>query len=99
MEADDKLIAPDRRHERRQRVLKGALVVFGQRTRVFDCLVRNLSSEGAKLALDSTANVPEEFELLIQAEHRIAPVRTIWRTSREVGIIFDGPWRPYSHNG
>lgn len=101
MTTEDQLIEPkpERRRERRQRVLKGALVIFGKHTQVFDCLVRNLSSEGAKLSLESTVGVPDEFEVLIHGEYRIAPARLVWRKDKEIGARFTGPWRPYSREG
>ncbi len=86
---------PERRHESRQRTLKGGLVIFGQMSKSFDCQVRNLTHEGAKLVFATTLGVPEEFELYIAADHRIAPVRMRWRTEREMGIEFIGPWRPF----
>jgi hypothetical protein len=101
MNTDEKLIEPrpERRHERRQRVLKGALVIFCEHTQVFDCLVRNLSTDGAKLELESTVGIPSEFELLLHGEARIAPARAVWRTEKDLGINFTGPWRPYTRTG
>ncbi len=89
----------ERRRVRRQRVLKGALLVFGSFGRIFDCQVRNLSDEGAKLTLASTLGVPEEFQLLLLTEHRIAPARAIWRTGRDIGISFTGPFTPHHGRG
>ncbi len=83
----------ERRHLQRSRVLKGALIVFGQMTHSFDCLVRNLTAEGAKLTFASTLGVPEEFFLFLSNDHRIAPVRIVWRTEREAGVSFTGDWQ------
>jgi hypothetical protein len=89
----------ERRHVRRQRVLKGALVVFGAFERVVDCAIRDLSEDGARLTLPSTAGIPETFHLLIPVEHKIAPARSIWRTSREIGIALTGPWQKHEGRG
>jgi hypothetical protein len=89
----------ERRHVRRQRVLKGALVIFGAFERVFDCAIRDLSDAGAKLTFQTTSGIPETFHLLIPAEHKIAPARAAWRTSRDIGIAFTGPWQKHTGRG
>lgn len=91
--------AEERRHVRRRRVLKGALVVFGAFGRVIDCAIRDLSDGGARLTLPSTAGLPDDFHLLVPAERKIAPARAVWRTSREIGITLTGPWQPYQPRG
>ena len=91
--------ADDRRHVRRQRVLKGALVVFGAFERVVDCAIRDLAEGGARLTLPTTVGIPETFHLLIPAEQKIAPARAVWRTSREIGIVLTGPWQPHQGRG
>ncbi len=98
MTTEDTLIEPrpERRRERRQRVLKGALVIFGKHTQVFDCQVRNLSADGAKLSLELTVGIPHDFEVLIFSEGRIAPAKMVWRNEKEIGAHFTGPWRPYT---
>ncbi|MGV8839790.1 MAG: PilZ domain-containing protein [Bauldia sp.] len=89
----------ERRRRHRNRVLKGALVVFGNHDRAIDCTIRNLSDEGAKVTLGSTLGVPDTFELMIPAEHRIAPARAIWRTERELGIALTGPFQATARRG
>lgn len=90
---------PERRAHHRQRVLKGALVVFGNYSGAYDCMVRNLTEDGAKLAVEPTIDLPTAFELLIPNERRIVPAKTIWRIDGEMGVVFTGPWRPYTHRG
>ncbi len=87
--------AGERRHESRPRVLKGGLIIFGQMSQSYDCQVRNLTPEGAKLVVATTLGVPEEFQLYVAADHRIAPARIRWRTDRELGVAFIGPWQPF----
>lgn len=86
----------ERRRTHRQRVLKGAVIVFGGLGRVFDCQVRDLSEHGAKLSLASTVGVPDEFELLLTGNARIAPAKVVWRNDRALGVEFTGPWRDHS---
>ncbi|MCW5718518.1 MAG: PilZ domain-containing protein [Bauldia sp.] len=91
--------AVERRNRHRNRVLKGALVVFGNHGSTIDCTIRNLSDEGAKLLLGSTIGVPDTFELMIPAEHRIAPARVVWRTECELGIALTAPFHPTARRG
>jgi hypothetical protein len=96
MASDPVAPRPERRRAPRQRVLKGALIVFGAREDLtFDCRIRNLTADGAKLQLGSTQGVPDAFHLLIPQEFRIAPAQAIWRNAREIGIGFTGPFRPH----
>lgn len=89
---------PERRHQPRQRALKGALIVTGH-TGAYDCVVRNLSEDGAKLTLPSTIGIPDTFSLMLPAEQRMAPARAIWRTGTEIGIAFAGPFAPHKGRG
>lgn len=98
-EADGQVPDSERRATHRQRVLRGALVVFSGHGRVFDCSVLNLSDEGAKIRLETTIGVPDEFELLIPSQHRIAPAKAIWRTAQEMGVTVNGPWRQHTGQG
>jgi hypothetical protein len=85
----------ERRKQPRQRVLNGALIVFGRLTRTYDCTIRNLTSDGAKLTLESTLGTPGDFLLLVTAEERVVPAKAIWKTDREIGVEFTGDWRPH----
>lgn len=85
----------ERRRQPRQRVLKGALVVFGQLNRTFDCTIRNLTAKGAKLTLESTLGTPGEFLLLVTVEAKAVPARAVWKTEKEIGVEFTGDWRPH----
>ena len=92
-------LSEERRRHARRRVLKGALVAFDAHNSVFECQVRDLSDEGAKLTLGSTLGVPDHFDLLIPSQQRIAPARIVWRTEHELGAAITGPWRPHSGGG
>lgn len=101
MDDDEKLIEPrpaERRQSRRQRVLKGALVVLGDHQRAFDCTIRNLTDFGAKISIETTLDIPDEFELYVQSTSRIAPARTVWRNDHEIGVELTGPWRSHDRS-
>ena len=54
-----------------------------------ECVVRNLSSKGARLAFANVAAVPAKFQLKVgpSGDWRNATVR--WRRGNEVGVSFD----------
>jgi hypothetical protein len=102
MDLEDELIDPgpgERRRAPRHRTLKGALVVFGNHQLALDCLIRNISDGGAKISLEETLDVPEDFELLIPSEHTIVAARAVWRTGHDLGLATTGPWRPHLGEG
>lgn len=87
--------ANDSRTNRRGRVLKtGRIWVDGDLT-PFQCTVRDVSSEGARVKLSETDIVPDQFEFEIMhvhdnrvAEHVRRRVQVIWRSDRELGLRF-----------
>src|SRR5262249_31953041 len=81
----------ERRDRHRSRVLWAGKVSFNRRQSVLDCVVRNMSDTGAKLAVTASAFVPREFELMVPKRQAAYRARIIWRQSDEVGIAFETP--------
>ena len=79
---------PERRSESRPRALKAARLVFNHRSSVINCTVRNLSSRGAKLIVDSQVGIPNGFELEFEAGGPPRPCHVIWRREGEIGVTF-----------
>jgi hypothetical protein len=79
----------DRRAARRQRVLKGATLSFNSGYSTFECVVRNLSKEGAQLSLAETFGLPARFRLLISGEEAGRMVRVAWCKSDAIGVSFE----------
>ncbi len=78
----------ERRQHKRFRTLE-----FGKATPLrndssIDCIVRNLSFEGACLQFDDTSGLPEEFHLKIPIENLKLVCRVIWRSQDRVGVAF-----------
>ena len=59
---------PEARRSKRVRTILGVKIVFNNRMRVRDCVVKNISSSGAKLVVPDTLRVPNEFELYIRKD-------------------------------
>ncbi|WP_421695203.1 PilZ domain-containing protein [Aestuariivirga sp.] len=79
---------PDRRAFPRRRVLKRGKIVFNSSKSVIDCMIRDLSQGGARLACSQTANLPETFSLVSVSERELREVRIAWRQIGEVGVQF-----------
>jgi hypothetical protein len=84
---------PERRRVRRTNVFKSAKIISMQSSR--DCIVRDISTLGARLALISTAYVPDNFDLTFDAARTLRGCRVVWRTETQVGVEFnEGTFRP-----
>jgi hypothetical protein len=81
----------DRRKTARMRTYFGGQIAFNQRSSVMDCLVRNVSPDGAKLIFTNTVAVPQEFDLSIRKDARTLRARVIWRRADEAGVAFVRP--------
>jgi hypothetical protein len=78
----------ERRSQLRQRVLKGATIRFNKGYGALECVVRNLSENGARLSFGETTGVPAAFELKIAGGERLREAQIRWRTPDSVGVLF-----------
>jgi hypothetical protein len=78
----------ERRKTRRMRTYLGAKIGLNQQNSVMDCLIRNLTSDGAKLVFANTATVPYEFDLAVAKFERRFHARIVWRDVNEAGVVF-----------
>ncbi len=77
----------ERRDSPRLRALKGARIVYGDGSMTRDCTIRNLSDGGARLVLQSTADIPDVFNLFFDdGARKSCAVR--WRKLTELGVEF-----------
>jgi ribosomal protein S1 len=78
---------PERRKSARLRVLKNAKFIIGKSS-IIDCVVRNLTSVGARVTISNTTNLPEKLEMTFDRGQTIRSCRVVWRTLNETGIEF-----------
>ena len=71
----------------RRRLLKAGKISFGGGA--IDCTVRNLSETGAALEVSSPVGIPEQFTLVIEADHIHVPCRVVWRKDTRIGVHFE----------
>jgi hypothetical protein len=83
----------ERRRSKRNRTILSGKIIFNNRTSVLDCVVKNISSSGAKLVLPNTLRVPNEFELYIPKMRCSYDARLIRYDSEAIGVEF---YRAYS---
>lgn len=81
----------DKRRAPRKRVLKGARIVFNERSSTLSCTVRDISDTGARVRVAQGQAVPAQFDLLIDADGFEASCSVAWRRGEEVGVVFDAP--------
>ena len=74
-----------RRESRKRTFLKGR-IIFNNGTSSMDCLVRDISASGARLALDESMILPDTFELEIPHRDRAFSALMQWRREDGVGV-------------
>ena len=81
----------ERRGGSRVRTFLRGRIVYNNRATTVDCLVRDLSGSGARLALSKGVALPEVFDLTIP--HRETSYRCTlrWQRPGEVGVVFATP--------
>ena len=76
----------EKRAGRRQRVLKGARLIFNGGQSVADAVIRDISETGVRLRLGETLGIPRELEMAVAGETERRPVQVVWRTHSELGV-------------
>ncbi|MGH6800815.1 MAG: diguanylate cyclase domain-containing protein [Methylocella sp.] len=79
--------AQERQNEARNRVLKGAQIVFKGRAAVIDCVVLSLVDGSACLKVESPIGIPDSFDLAID-HATVGNCRVTWRKATQIGVEF-----------
>ena len=77
----------ERRRSERLRMLKSVKLIVGK-TSIVDCVVGNLTSNGARVMISNTVDLPERLEMTFDNCQTIRSCRVVWRTQNETGIQF-----------
>lgn len=78
----------ERRRTPRPRSFLGARIAFNHGFSTFDCIARNLTDGGARLAFPNTVLLPELFDLAIPQKGLATQARVVWRGDAELGVRF-----------
>jgi hypothetical protein len=78
----------DRRHAPRHRTFLQGRVFYNNRRSTADCIIRELTDDGARLSFTDPVTLPHSFELHIPNRDQTYRVETIWNHGEEVGVTF-----------
>ena len=81
----------DKRKVPRRRVLKEGKIVYADGLRVFDCTIRDISENGARLLIANTVGLPDKFQLFEKSSGLLYSASVVWRQANAIGVQFDGP--------
>ena len=80
--------AQNRRESERQRCFECTRIVFNEGETSIDCVVRDVSANGARLVFDDTLGIPSAFKL-VSSNGEEHPCVVKWRTNVSLGVAFD----------
>jgi hypothetical protein len=78
----------ERRRVTRQKSFLRGMIYFNNRRNVVDCLVRDISTYGARLIFSDSVTTPDLLDLYIPQKEQTLRVHVIWRHGQEVGVAF-----------
>jgi hypothetical protein len=76
------------RSAERVRSFLRAQIIFNNRMSTIDCIIKNISPNGARIALSDTMALPTEFDIYIPQKGRGHHARLIWRDKESIGVEF-----------
>ena len=82
------LTLDERRGVPRRKTRFKATIVFGAERSTANCIVRDLSENGARLKLDAPDQPPSVFHLIWLADRAVLEVEAVWRGPGEIGVKF-----------
>ncbi len=78
----------ERRSVRRKHALKGARIIFNHGSSSINCTIRDLSDGGAKLVVNSAADIPGTFDLRFDDGTPPRHCSTQWISGNSIGVRF-----------
>lgn len=78
----------ERRSEPRKKTFMRGRILFNGGASSMDCVIRDLSENGAKLDLTDTAILPEVFDLYILHKDMTFRAHVRWRDGGQFGVCF-----------
>jgi hypothetical protein len=78
----------ERRKSTRQKSFLRGMIYFNNRRNAVDCLIRDISTYGARLIFSDAVTVPDVLELYIPQKEQTLRIHVTWRHGQEVGVAF-----------
>jgi len=76
----------ERRALARHKTLFKGQIYFNNRLSSMDCIVRDVTADGARLEFSENVTLPEVFELYLTSKDENFRARVIWRRGSQLGI-------------
>jgi hypothetical protein len=78
----------ERRNSRRLKSFLRGFVYFDKRRGTMSCLVRDFSSDGARIIFSEAVTIPDMINLHIPQKNQTLRARVTWRRGDEIGLGF-----------
>ncbi len=78
----------ERRPKQRRRVVWGGRCVALDGSRTFDCVIRDATETGARIAIKGAQMVPQHFYLIDRTHRTAHEVKVIWSDGKQFGLEF-----------
>ena len=78
----------NRRQSVRDKVLYRGVAEINERGSTMDCVVRDISEQGACVEFDQRVKLPEQMNLTIARKGRSYLARLVWRQANKIGLAF-----------
>jgi len=79
----------DKRTSPRLRSFLKGRVLFNGGQNSLDCLIRDMSTTGARLELSASVTLPDRFDLYLPHRDETCKVHIQWRRDTQIGVAFD----------
>lgn len=79
----------DKRSTPRLRSFLKGRVVFNGGQNSLECLIRDISSTGARLEVSANVTLPDRFDLYLPHRDETCKVHSQWRRGSQLGVAFD----------
>jgi len=90
-EIADMTVTTERRRSPRARRLLSARLSFNHHWSTMDCVVRNLSDDGALLEFPAPVMLPNDFDIELTDRRHRYHAKLRWQDGRRVGVAFEAP--------
>jgi len=81
----------ERRKVPRHKSLLRGRIFYNNRNSSADCMVRDISTHGARLIFADEMKIPDVVDLYIPQKEQTLRVQIVWRHANETGIAFAHP--------
>jgi PilZ domain len=78
----------ERRRSARQKSFLRGRVDFNKGRTALDCLIRDISDDGARIIFSDTVSIPDVVDLYIPQKDQTVRARVQWRHGDEIGLAF-----------